>query len=149
MTETIFDKLTRERADAARHNAETTHHTSYHAPSDATAGRPEGTSPMSILSSIEQELTAAETKASEVWNHVKTIAEQHLPQAAEILQAAESNPVVDAGLRFAHLPPTVLEGAANMLIAFDAALQGGQAPALPPAPPVAPVEPPVPADQPA
>lgn len=105
MTEPIFARLEHEAATAAgvllhgitdafgRHG--------YH-DRNSTASVPEGPQmdfdPEDVAAKMDAELQAAEDKAGEVWNHVKTVIEQHLPQVKTVLAKFGSDPLVKLAL---------------------------------------------------
>lgn len=92
----------------------------------------EGTTTMSVLDSIETELTAAENKAAEVYNHAKTVLEQHLPAIKADVAKVENEPFVKAYLGAQLAVPEHLVNAALSIL--TALVQASPAPAAAEAP---------------
>jgi hypothetical protein len=101
----------------------------------------EGPSAMSILDNLKTELASAETKTAEVYNHVKTTIETHLPAIEATIQAVENEPFIQAllGAQLAipeHLVNIALDFLGK-LVAVSPAAAAAPADAAPAADPAA------------
>lgn len=82
---------------------ELTHHKSpspydhHDAAQQRITAQPEGIN-VSMLDALRTEVQAAEDKAAEVYNHAKTVIEQHLPGIEAAVTAVENEPFVKAYL---------------------------------------------------
>jgi hypothetical protein len=107
MTEPIFEHL-REEARHAEHEAAKaagvllhgiTGRFGHHGYDDqnSLASVPEGPAmdfdPAALATDMRNDLQAAEDKAGEVWNHVKTAIEQHLPQVEAVASKLGNDPL--------------------------------------------------------
>lgn len=99
----------------------------------------EGPPAMSLIDDIRTEMTAAENKAAEVYNHVKTSLETHLPAIEATVKAVENEPFIQGylGARLA-----IPEHLVNLALDFLSKLvQASPAPAAAPADPAAAADP--------
>lgn len=119
MSETIFEELradlTREGGHlreevqgaeqaagrAAHRISDRFRHHGYHDRNSAqhvAEGTPMDFDPVTIAADIRNDLQAAEDKAGEVWNHVKSVLEEKLPQVESITAKVGSDPLVKLAL---------------------------------------------------
>ncbi len=138
MTEAIFEHLKHELGEAGHDITRLFRHGRYHQPTPGTTVPEETTMDLARLEQdIRGDVEAAKAKAEEVWNHSKSVLEQHLPQLAAVAQQAASNPLVDAALSAVHLSPGFLTSIAELVTKAEAEL-AAIAPQNAPEPPAAP-----------
>lgn len=130
MSEPLFEQL---RADLA-HAIDTewhhlghaiTSHLHHPATIDTSASSVPKETPVDLAqleADIRNDVQAVESKASEVYDHAKTVLEQHLPQVAQLAQKAAASPLVDAALNAVHLSPDLLTAFASAITKADAEL---------------------------
>jgi hypothetical protein len=125
--EPIFDRLTADAhdalADAERLAQRARAYLAAHIHKEGTT--------MSIATDIENDVHAFMDTAADAYNKAKTFAEQRLPQASALLEAASGNPLVSAALSAVHVSPEILQSFAEALLKMDSDIA-----ALTPAPAV-------------
>jgi hypothetical protein len=78
----------------------------------------EGTA-VSIATDIQNDVHDFMAVFADGYNKAKAFAEERLPQASALLEAASANPLVSAALAAVHVSPEILQSFAEALLKMD------------------------------
>lgn len=142
MTQPIFERVMHDLGHAV-HSAEDDitslfHHTSptstYTATSASTTAQkgPEmGFSLGQLKTDLETAVKGVVDDTTNAYDKAQTMLEQHLPQVAQLADAAANNPAVEAVLNAVHVPADVLTGFADSITKLEAVFAAQPAPTAP------------------